>query len=301
MNLNFAWASKAARGALAFSKKNLPSIMVGASIAGFWAAIIFIAKDAPKAKEEIESKGEDLKLKDKTIIYVKHCWRGMVTGLAATGLGIGAQGINIERLAGAYMLAQMYKDDGEKLKKQILKEEDGPKKLENLKKAVLEEDFPDDVVDSYIQTAPGNGNTLFIDTVTGAKWMGDIVDVMSGINEANELLRDEYNKAYKRVYKGAFSASEGPHYDEYNPEVYGTLALDEFLAMLGMDTEVGYESIKLGGLLEFRLFSDSNILKPSQILDYKKYKDASGNPKVCFIRNYDELLSPTSELLERYP
>ena len=239
MNLNFSWVSKAARGALAFSKKNLPSIMTGASIAGFWVAIVLIAKDAPKAKEEIEEKGEDLKLKDKAVIYVKHCWRGMVTGLAATGLGIGAQGVNIERLAGAYMLAQMYKDDGDKLKKQILKQEDGPKQLENLKKAVLEEDFPDDVVDSYIQTAPGNGNTLFIDTVTGAKWMGDIVDVMSGINEANELLRDEYNKAYKHIYGGPFSAKEGPHHDEYNPEDYGTLALDEFLTMLGMDTEVG--------------------------------------------------------------
>ena len=303
MNLNFDWITKAARGAVAFSKKNLPSIMIGASIAGFWASVFLIAKDAPKAKAEIEDAEVELDFKDKAIIYGKHCWPGIVTGVASTGLAIGAHKIDLSRLAEMYMLTQFYKEDGEKLKKQILKQENGEKELDKLKKAVIEEKYPESVVDSYIQEAPGEGGTLFIDTVTGARWKGNIVEVAEGLGAANEFLRDDYKKAYKRMYGGPFGASEGPHADEYAPEVYGSLPLDEFLDFIGCPIDPGYDrgTLGIGNLLEFRCYSDSDLLKAKQVLYYKPYiLTGESAPKVCFL-DYQELLGPSSELLERYP
>lgn len=298
--INLTWISKAYGSAVAFSKKNLPTIMIGASIVGFWTSIVMIAKEAPKAKAEIEEKGNDLPFKDKAIIYGKHCWKGGLIGLASTGLGIGSNHINLERLAGAYMLTQMYKDDGEKLKKQILKQESGEKELNNLKKAILEEDYPDDVVDSYIHEASGNGHTLFIDKVTGAKWMGNIVDVMHGIDAANEALRDDYEKAFDRA--NPFFSKDGPFRDDPGLDVFGTLPVDEFLDMIGFDINISYgETMKLGELLEFRSYSRGNLLKPSQILEYKNYiAPGTDQPKVCFL-DYFDLVGPSSEILERYP
>jgi hypothetical protein len=300
MNIDFAWLSKAARGAVTFSKKNLPTIMLGASIIGFWTSIVMIAREAPKAKEELDSQPEPASFKAKAIVYVKHCWKGGLVGIASTAVGIGAHHINLERLAGAYMLTQFYKEDGEKLKKQILKKEGGEKELENLKKAALEEDFPDDAVKSFVEKTDGNGNTLVIDTVTGARWKGDIVTVMSGIAESNDELRDDYVKAKKRA--SPFSAKDGPHSDnDYDPEIYGSLSVSDFLENIGMPTNFDVDGLKIGSLLEFRCYSTSDLLKPKHILRYKPYTAPGEDaPKVCFL-DYSDLLGPSSELLERYP
>ena len=148
--------------------------------------------------------------------------------------------------------------------------------------------------------ANGNGNTLIIDSVTGAQWKGNIVDVMNGIAESNDTLREEYLKAKKRVC--AFSAKDGPHSeDDFDPEVYGTLSVDEFLDLLGMPMAFDDDTLKIGSLLEFRSYSNSDLLKPNNILRYKPYTAPGEDiPKVCFL-DYSELLGPSSELLERYP
>ena len=221
MNLNLEWIKKAAEGAVTFSKKNLPSIMIGGSIIGFWTAAILVAKNAPKAQKEIEyeenKRKEDekdpLNWKDKAVIYGKHCWTSGALGFAATGLAIGAHKIDLSRLAEMYMLTQFYKDDGEKLKKAILKKSDGEKELTGLRNDIIDEDYPEEEMKQmkdWLPQVPGDGGTLFIDTVTNKRWYGNIIDVMNGIQSFNERLKSDYTKAWKR--KIPFYVSDGsPH------------------------------------------------------------------------------------------
>ena len=42
MNLTLDFVKKVAKGAITFSKKNLPSIMIGGSIIGFWTTAISV-------------------------------------------------------------------------------------------------------------------------------------------------------------------------------------------------------------------------------------------------------------------
>ena len=309
MNLNLDYIKKFAKGAITFSKKNLPSIMIGGSIIGFWTCAVMVAKSAPKAQKEIEyenaKRGEDdkelLNWKDKAVIYGKHCWGAGALGLVSTGLAIGAHTIDISRIAEMYMLSQFYKDDGEKLKQQILKKKDGEKELKELRKGAIEDQYDDEMqkMDEWISDVPGEGSTLFVDTVTDKKWRGNIVDMMNGIQRFNERMRSGYKKEWKRNF--AFYVSDGSPHKNCDPDFYYKEDLNIFLEDIGESDEVISDS-GIGNLLEFRCYSDdSDLLKPNMILTYKKYLDPeTGIPAVCFI-DYHEYLAPTGELLERYP
>ena len=309
MNLNLEWIKKAAKGAVTFSKKNLPSIMIGGSIIGFWTAAILVAKNAPKAQKEIEyeenKRKEDekdpLNWKDKAVIYGKHCWTSGALGIAATGLAIGAHKIDLSRLAEMYMLTQFYKDDGEKLKKAILKKSDGEKELTGLRNDIIDEDYPEEEMKQmkdWLPQVPGQGGTLIIDLVTNKRWTGNIIDVMNGFNKFNERMRNGYAK--EQAYNNAFRAKDGGPYD-YDPDVYYAESLNILLEDIGESDEVISDSA-LGKLLEIRCYSaEGDVLRTSQVLKYRQYLEPdSGLPKVCFL-DYHEFLAPTSEILERYP
>ena len=310
MNLTLDFVKKVAKGAITFSKKNLPSIMIGGSIIGFWTAAIIVARKAPDAKKEIEYEDnkrkedgkEPLNWKDKTVIYGKHCWSAGAIGLASTGLAIGAHKIDLSRLAEMYVLTQFYKDDGEKLKKAILKKPDGEKELASLRNDIINEEYPEEEMrkmKEWLPDVPGKGSTLFIDEVTNKRWNGNIVDVMNGIQSFNELMKGYYSKEWKR--KMPFYAADGSPHHADDLDIYARERLDVFLEYIGETDEVIDDS-GLGDLLEFRCYSDeSDLLRPKEILKYKQYLDPdSGVPKVCFI-DYREYLAPTGELLERYP
>lgn len=308
MNLNLNWIKQAAKGAVAFSKKNLPSIMIGGSIIGFWITAILVAKEAPNAQKEIEyeenkrkeDEKEPLNVKDKAVIYGKHCWIAGACGMASTGLAIGAHKIDLSRLAEMYMLTQFYRDDSDRLRKAILKKPDGEKELASLKNDIIEDDYPEEKVKEIVSTAQGDGKTLFIDTVTGAKWKGNIVDVMNGITRFNEHMRTMYSQEFKRELP--FAVCDGsPHYSGMEDiDIYAREEVNVFLEEIG-EAE-GLSTIGLGELLEFRAYrGDSDLLKPNNILTYKKYMDPENtHPYLCYI-DYREYLAPSSELLERYP
>ena len=308
MNLNLNWIKQAAKGAVTFSKKNRPSIMIGGSIIGFWVTAILVAKEAPNAQKEIEyeenkrkeDEKEPLNVKDKAVIYGKHCWIAGACGVVSTGLAIGAHKIDLSRLAEMYMLTQFYRDDSDKLRKAILKKPDGEKELASLKNDIIENDYPEEDYDKWVPGVPGEGTTLFIDTVTGVKWKGNIVDVMNGITQFNQHMRTLYNQEFKRELP--FAVCDGsPHYN--GMEDINFCAKEEMNVFLEDIGEAeGLSTTGLGDLLEFRAYrGDSDLLRPNDILTYKKYMDPDNTyPVLCYI-DYREYLAPSSELLARYP
>jgi hypothetical protein len=258
---------------------------------------------------------ESLERKDKTVIYIQHCWPSLLLGAASTALEIGAQKISLDRLAGAYLVSQFFEDKSEKQQKLIdkLKEKAGIKEDSKadreLKNEIVDEEHPKDNILEEIKPYAGSGKTLFIDEVTGNRWFGDIVEVTDGIADFNNALIKKRGDALKKHYKSdPFFYSENPFSDkEFNPrtncsDVYSALDVGYFLECIGESKSANNKMPRISELLEFRYYGgelDPVIAK--DILNYKEYTDRiSGFPVVCYI-DYADILSKSSELDERCP
>lgn len=323
-----AWIDNAVKSVLTFGKKNATSLMTGGGIILGWAAVYVFwkqSKDAEKAiqheEEKLsEEKGEPTKLpaKEKFIIYLQYCWLSALMGLGSTGLSLYSHKLDLDEIAKVYMLSQFYKDKSEETKEENkrLKQEIKPKKLQEVEDEILEKQYPKEEIVSSMENVPGEGNTLFIDKTTKKKFRGDIVKVTKGIMKADEYLRstrrDMVLKDFNSRKEDPYFSSNGPLYnkDPYSSEIvdsdefshmYTAMSLDEFLEYIGeiQDTEGSYAP-GLCELLEFRCYcSGYPALEPSEIMHYKSYTDPeSGIPAVCFL-DYTDLLSGSSNLLDR--
>ena len=265
--------------------------------------------DAIKARSELPKK-------DKIIIYLQYCWTPITLGIAATGLLIGAQTLTLDRLAEMYIFAQFLEEKNKKQDGLIakLKEKaglkDDSKAMHDLENDIIDEEYDrEEIVDELIthRNDYGPGTALIIDKVTHARFRGDIIEVTEGIAEANDILKSRRKKAIKKRLGDAFySSSDNPwsedkfDEDQYG-EVYSTLDLESFLNSIGELDGCEDGDTRLGELLEFRYYGGGDLLKPSQIMKYKEYLDpATGHPAVIYL-DYTELLSPSSELMERNP
>ena len=318
INLNMDTLKKFGAGLLASGKQNAPTLMTAGSILLGWGAAYIFWKQGKKAEKKIEaeemrlnegkdadipvSQQEKLPVKDKFIIYLQYCWMAAAMGVGSTALAIGANKLNVSRLAEMALLTQFMNGKNEKQEKLIekLKGEVGEKKFDAVKEEIREEQFPKSEVLEAMTTAPGDGSTLFIDCVTRNRWRGNIIDVTNAIAEFNKDLKEERQDAIKkRLGDAFFVSSESPWgIDEDNmSEVYSALDLEEFMRRIG---ELKYDNVsRLGDLLEFRYYGGPDPVKAVDILEYKNYEDPStGLPVVCFI-DYEELLSGTNELIER--
>lgn len=318
INLNMDTLKKFGASLLTSGKQNAPTLMTAGSILLGWGATYIFWKQGKKAEKKIEaeemrlnegkdadipvSQQEKLPVKDKFIIYLQYCWMAAAMGVGSTALAIGANKLNLSRLAEMALLTQFMNGKNEKQEKLIekLKGEVGEKKFDAVKEEVREEQFPRSEVLEAMTTAQGDGSTLFIDCVTRNRWRGNIIDVTNAIAEFNKDLKEERQDAIKKRLGDAFFVnSESPWgIDEDNmSEVYSALDLEEFLRRIG---ELKYDNdSRLGDLLEFRYYGGPDPVKAVDILEYKNYEDPStGLPVVCFI-DYEELLSGTNELIER--
>ena len=310
-----------AAGLVASGKKNAPSLMTAGSIIAGWVGVYIFWKESKKVEQKIEfeeallNADEDsdilpedrkkLPVKEKVILYAQYCWPAAVLGLTSTGLAIGANSISVSRLAEMALLTQFMTDKDEKQKKLIekLKAEVGDKKFLEMKDKMIDEEYSrEDILKEVEKIGPGSGKTLFIDKVTGNRFTADILDVTTGIANFNSRLKEKRTKAVRERMGDAFFASDNPWSLDLDreSEVYSTLDLSVFMQCVGETPKD--EDQRLGELLEFRYYGGGgDVVKPNQVLEYKKYTDPeSGLPIVCYL-DYVDLLSPTGELIERNP
>lgn len=302
--------------ALASGKKNAPSLMTAGSVALGWTAVYLfwkhsrnadkkIAYEEQKLADKAEENGtepEKLKFQEKAIIYLQYCWLEAVLGVASTGLAIGANKINVSRLAEMALLTKFMDDRNEKQNEMIekLKDEVDPKKLNEIKEDIREKEIPKSEVLKALETTPGEGNTLFIDKLTSCKWRGNIMDVKDGIDAFNKRLKERHANVVKRKINDAFYVSEYRFAgDEDEDSVYSTLDLEEFLKSIGELPHMS-DDYRMGEILEFRYRGGGGVpVDPNDILEYAQYIDPStGAPAVCFI-DYQSYLRGTEELLDR--
>ena len=307
-----------AAGLLASGKKNAPTLMTAGSVVMGWTAVYIFWKQGRKAEKKIEYEEsllnadldsdtplEDLRklpIKDKFIIYLQYCWMAALLGIGSTGLAIGANGLNLSRLTEMALLTQFMTDKDDKQQKLIekLKAEVGEKKFVEMKEELREEQFPKEEVMKAVTAAPANGQTLFIDVVTGKKFRASILDVTNGIAEFNERLKDRRKEAVRKRIGDAFYVSSDMPWgtdEDAASDIYSSMDVEVFLKCIGEIT--GKNEARIGDLLEFRYYGGGDPVKQNQILEYKNYVDPdSGFPVVCYI-DYSELLAPSSELIER--
>ncbi len=302
--------------ALASGKKNAPSLMTAGSVIFGWTAVYLFWKHSRNADKKIAyeeqklsdkaleegTEAEKLKFHEKAIIYLQYCWLEAVLGVASTGLAIGANKINVSRLAEMALLTRYMTEKDEKSKETIekLEAEVDPKKLKEIKDETREADIPKSEIVDALETAPGEGNTLFIDRFTGCKWRGNIMDLKDGIVAFNTKLKNRHSDVIKRKIGDAFYVSDHCFRgDEDEDSVYSALDLEDFLKCIG---EVRYmvSDYRMGEILEFRYCGGGGEpVDPNDILEYAQFTDPStGMPAVCFI-DYADYLKPTEELLDR--
>ena len=309
--------------AIASGKKNAPTIMTGGSIVLGWLGVYLFWQQSKKAEKKIEYEEEklnyrepleperphqDVPLKQKLVIYGEYCWPAAVCGLASTGLAIGVNHMNLSRLTEMALLTKFMTEKDSKQQELIekLKGEVGDKKFLEMREEMLEEKYSEEEMKQAVQkVGPGTGKILFVDAVTHNRFTADILQVTSGIAKANSRLKDKRNKVISEKLGDAFYASGSPWSIDADraSDVYSSLNLNVFLQCIGEIPHDGnFNKCDLGDLLEFRYYGGGgDVLLPDQILSYKEYTDPeSGYPVVCYLE-YGDLLSPTSELIERNP
>ena len=311
-----------AAGLVASGKKNAPTLMTAGSIALGWLGVYFIWQESRKVEQKIEfeeamlNADEDsdilpeerkkLPTKEKLILYAQYCWPAAVMGLTSTGLAIGANSINLSRLAEMALLTQFMTDKDEKQKKLIekLKGEVGDKKFAEMKDELRDEEYPEEEIQKErIKLGPGTGNALIIDEDMHKTFPARVEDVRRGIDKINKRLQDDYDRAIDSHGNGAFDETDWP----FDGGPYSRVDLDTFLKYIGeipmysRDNNGG-----LGDVLEFKYYGGgkyhvhSDLIKWNDIASYdERFIDPeTGLPVVVFL-DYRDLLTPTSELIER--
>lgn len=322
--------------ALAFGKRNAPSVMTGGGILIGWTAAYIFWKQGRKAEEKIraeeaklnennesEAPEDQLKLprKEKLTIYLQYCWTALALGLGSTGLTIWAHKIDLSRLAEMYMVTQFLEKKNDDQSKMLdkLKAEVSDKKIHELENDILEEDYPDDELRREILSVPGNGRTLFCDkTRFNYKFRAEIEDVKNGIYEFDDMMSKRYENAMERQrnnkknrktlqekLKDPFFASDNPYsededdeYDKYLAStVYVEATLDEFLEYIG---EGGGPS-GLGENMVIRYYGQGLCINPNSdsVMQYKDFVDPeNGVAQFCRL-DYTDFLVPSISFEDR--
>jgi len=86
----------------AISKIDWANILTGVSCTCSVLAAVFGIKGGMAVENELETKfGEDLSLKDKVLIFAKHCWPSIVSAGISVGTGIASRRMSVKQIAAA--------------------------------------------------------------------------------------------------------------------------------------------------------------------------------------------------------
>ena len=279
-NINFRAIPETVNAIAKVGKQHAPTLLTIVGITGFWAAGVMTAMEVPKVEEAIAQEAsrraenglEPLDRLDKGKIIVEHMWRPAAVAGASTLAVAGANKINLSRLAGMTALYQSAKNELSSIQDRVSnKESDSLKKgdLEKARQQRHRDDYEKNPVlegDRIHET--GNGNTLFVETWSGARFHSSITAVNTAITELNTRLQE----------------------DQY-------IELSEVYDMLDIDTR----SRKCGKYAAFRLNGKYDLIHPNQILDWHDYVDpTTGEPRICFI-DFERFLTPSDDFIERNP
>ena len=314
MSFNMGGLEKLAKSALAFSKKNLPSIMVGGSILMSVAAVYTAIKQAPKAAKEVEEENEKreeneepaMNRKEIFVTYLKYCWMSLALEGGSAALAALAHKIDLARLGEMYMLSQFYKEDGEKLKKQLLKQENGEQKLKELREQQFDDEHPvDDILKCPEYRNLKDGELLVMNETTDKQYPSTMTSLRNGFSDFNEMMMARYLDAYKKKYgeklTDAFFSSIDSPYPINDENIYVTAKLDEFLVCIGEKDSTDIPST-VGELLEFHYYGNGPCVDFNKVTDFKKFIDPSTGKTVAVrLRRLDDfdLLYPAEDLMFR--
>jgi hypothetical protein len=321
--------------ALAFGRRNAPSIMTGGGILIGWAAVYIFWRQGKKAEEKIRAQEaelnkdipedtpdakKELPKKEKLTIYLQYCWMALALGIASSGLTVWAHKIDLSRLAEMYVVTQFLEKKNEDQNKLMekLKEEVGDKKLHDLENDIIEEEYPDEELRREVLSVKGTGRTLFCDEARfNFKFRSEIEDVKDGIIRFNEMMEKKLkkaieaelnesakdkNKSLKEKLKDPMyvSTSELP-YEDISPypdtPVFVEEPLDTFLDYIGCEDGSSY----LGSALVIRYYSHGARINPysETVMNYKNFTDpATGVAQFCRL-NYSDFVVPSIELEDR--
>lgn len=260
-----------------YGKQHLPTILTVVGIGGFWAAGAVAAEQYHKAKEEIKKEAErresaeeeKLERIDELKIVAEYCWPAGAIAGTSTILILRANNINLTRIAGMTALYQGAKNELTAIQNRIDNGENEELKRGDLIKARqqlhCEEYEKNPVKESDRIYSTRNGDTLFVEVWSGARFYSSTMAVNSAITELNTRLQE----------------------DNY-------VGLDEFYDMLDLDSRTR----KCGRFAAFRLNTMKDVIHPNQILDWRDYTDPNtGEPRICFI-DFTRFLTPSDEFAE---
>lgn len=356
MSFTLSWNKLKTFGAavLASGKKNAPTLMTGGSIVIGWTAVYLFWKQSRNAEKAIANQefalnaSEDadrpldqiveLSRKEKFVIYLQYCWSSGVMGLISSLLAIGANQLNLSRIAEMALLTQMMSDKDLKQSKVIekLKEALPNKEVEKIELDTCAEGVNEDAIRAKLKEMieKGDTRTLFIDVFNDHDMKPLPQEtVTNGIEDFNVMvLKRKASKLNEKLYSLRIGSdddddSDSPFYSEDDSpsskskgpwwlnnvkklspveidlinSVWASGSLSEFLYYIGFIDSP--KSDRRGELLEFRCTSDDVPIHQRDILRYEtKYKGIFGPdvvvPTVCYI-DYTDLLMPTAELFER--
>lgn len=279
-NINFRAVPEAVGALAKVGKQHAPTILTIGGILGFWTAGVLAAKEVPKIEEDIaqealrrsEKGQEPLDRLDKAKIIAEHMWPPAAIAAVATAAVGGANKINLSRLAGMTALYSSAKSELNAIQDRVMNKDSDAIKKGDLEKARRQRHAIDYEKDPVLEGERIHetlkGNTLFVETYSGARFHSSITAVNTAITELNTRLQE----------------------DQY-------LELTEFYDMLEIDTR----SRKCGKYAAFRLNGKYDLIHPNQILDWHDYVDpTTGEPRICFI-DFERFLTPSDDFIERNP
>ena len=189
--------------------KHSPEILTGIGIAGMVTTAILAVKATPtalnliaEAKDENDNYGDGEPLTK--IEIVKVAWKpyipAVVTCIVSISCLIGASSVNFRRnaaLATAYKLSEAalteYKD--------AVIETIGEKKEQSVKEKISKNRIEKNPVSNNTIYVTGNGDTLFLEPISGRYFYSDIEQVRSIINTLNEIM---YSDPFGRILLSDF-------------------------------------------------------------------------------------------------
>ena len=189
--------------------KHSPEILTGIGIAGMVTTAILAVKATPTALKLIaEAEDENANHCDgeplTKIEIVKVAWKpyipSVVTCIVSISCLIGASSVNFRRntaLATAYKLSEAalaeYKD--------AVIETIGEKKEQSVKEKISKNRIEKNPVSNNTIYVTGNGDTLFLEPISGRYFYSDIEQVRSIINTLNEIM---YSDPFGRILLSDF-------------------------------------------------------------------------------------------------
>ena len=281
LKINWKAVPEALRTLGKFGKQHLPTILVCGGVGLSIYSKYLTARESVKAHEKIDYEArkrldnheDPLDRWGRARIYLEYCWLSMACESASIVMILAAHKINLGKIMAMTSLYQMSKGELVDLKNKIV-DEAGKGTLKNLQRELRGESFDPENVTTETVRETGKGNTLFIDTFTGAQFHSSITQVNSAIAELNALLHEVTG---------------------YGDSGY--VELEDFLEILGETSRYR----KLGKFMAFRYSSTSDIVRSTRVLDWQDYVDqTTGEPRVCFI-DYSDYLTPSDDFVERRP